>query len=140
MPSRGPGGSPTTPGPRDGTYSGTITVDIEDIGFVVNQDTCQAPVAITVDGTTSPAITGSTTCQPQGVLAGQQLGIELQGDLGPDPQVSGQVRLTWSATFNPTEPWTGSFTGPDTLEGSFDGSVMQGSAGFGWTATFTATR
>ena len=42
--------------------------------------------------------------------------------------------------FMPVDNWTGSFTGPDTIEGAFDGVVFQGSAGFGWDATFTATR
>ena len=67
--------------------------------------------------------------------------MRFEGEITADPATAGTAVLGWNSMFSGIQdPWSGSFTGPDTLEGSFDGVVNQGSAGFGWNATFTATR
>jgi hypothetical protein len=66
---------------------------------------------------------------------------DLEGQIDVDPAASGDVTITYSSVPYPlADTWTGSFTGPDTLEGSFQGSWVNGSQGFDWTATFSVTR
>ena len=125
---------------RDGSYVGTIHVDIEDVGFVVNYDSCDADLTLTVDTAAVPQISGSTICYPMGILYGQSLVIDIEGTITKDPNVEGFAHLDWSPTFMPNDNWAGRFPDDDTLDGAFSGSASSGSAGFNWTATFTTAR
>lgn len=135
-----PTGTTTTPTTWGGTYSGTLHVDIEDIGFVVNHDTCDAPLTWTIDETATPQITGSTTCYPTGILSGQSLHLDFQGSLGPAADAAGVVDMQWTSLFAPNANWSAAFSDSITLEGAFFGQELQGSAGFSWDATFTLVR
>ena len=104
----------------DGSYSGTFQVDVEIPSFSIT-DTCSGTMTSTVEEATTPQIRGSGTCAWAGMLAsllGDQAGT-IDGNITTDPNVEGSI---WVGT-TISETWTGSFTNPYTLEGSFSGSA-----------------
>lgn len=134
-------GGTTPTGTRNGTYIGSITVTIEDIGFIVNTDTCAAPLTIELDEALVPQLTSlQASCTMTGSLSGQTVEMSLQGDL-LNPTAFGDVNISVGA-ISPTDTWNGTFVTLDTLEGRFEGDEMMpgGTAGTTWDATFTATR
>jgi hypothetical protein len=114
-------------------------VDIQDIGFVTNSDSCDADLTLYIEEAASPQIQAMTDCFPQGMLAGQSLSVVLTGDTVGD-SASGEADMYWNISFSPLDTWSGSFSTATTLDGAFDGAEMMGSAGFTWDATFSVTK
>ena len=67
-----------------------------------------------------------------------ELGFE--GDIDADPDIVGEVTVTYPAMPADTRAWTGGFADGRTLGGTFSGSWSAGSAGVEWAGSFTATR
>jgi hypothetical protein len=128
----GPGGA--------AVYTGTLLVDVEEIGFAVNQDSCQGPMTLTVDSAASPAISGSSQCTMSGILAGQTIVLDFEGDMPVGNAYSGQATVTYpSVPYPMVDTWQATETTGGELTGTTSGSWSNGSAGFNWDATFQLT-
>lgn len=126
-----------TASPWAGTYAGMLFADLEDIGFAVNADSCSASLTLVIG--TDGSITGTTTCYPQGILAGQRLVVDFTGGQITGGDASGGVALDWNTNYQPTDDWTGLISGV-ALTGAFAGQETQGSGGFTWDANFQVNR
>ncbi len=125
----------TTQATRSGTYTGTLHIDIVDIGFVQNPDSCDATMTVHVDEQGDPQITSVTPCDMVGSLSGNTMTVTLNGDISADPAAGGDIAIVWLEQ-SPIDLWTGEFTDADTFEGHFEGDTPRVS----WDATFSVSR
>ncbi len=119
---------------RDGTYFGTIEVEVVIAGFL--SDTCAGDMTIYVDEYGDPQISGEGSCSFSGILsdAGTQTG-ELDGSITSDPDCEGEISVGAFAS-----DWSGSFTDDDTIEGEFSGSTTYSGWPVDYTGYFTGER
>jgi hypothetical protein len=116
---------------RSGSYTGTLYGVLTELSFGVT-DTCNVPFnTFTVDEAATPQIRGNATCVVEftifGVSFTETKTVLISGSIVADPDIEGSLVVDGIS-----EPYTGSFTGPDTLyapmTGEFDIS--------GFTVTF----
>ena len=120
-------------------YTGTLHVDIEELGFAVKNDGCDAAMTLMVflDGTT-PAVQGEGACTMAGELAGNPVRLIFTGDPPVGASYSGTTEVQYQGLPAPDafSPWSGTLAA-GTLIGTTHGAWDQGSAGVHWDALFT---
>ncbi|MFH1469780.1 MAG: putative metal-binding motif-containing protein [Pseudomonadota bacterium] len=122
---------------RDGHYEGSLVVDVA-VSAMGWTDTCTGTAVIDIVSADATPITGTGTCTFAGPLAsyGPQSGT-FDGAFPSDPDASGNVTIGVLVT----DTWDGSFTGDDTLEGLFDGTLYDASGlMFEYSGVFSVAR
>jgi hypothetical protein len=125
-------------GPHDGTYAGTIDINIAESGIRVNYGSCSAAISLIVTDSGSPQISGPVSCTVSELAS--QLSLNFEGSITTDPQVAGTVGLDYNnGSITDNTAWSGAFSGEE-LSGSFSGQYQLGTQGLTWSGSFTATR
>jgi len=124
-------------GYRDGTYEGTVEIDVSLAAMGVT-DVCAGDITIEVVEADSPQITGSGTCEFSGFFShyfSAQTG-SFEGDISTDPDCDGTITVGTLIS----DDWEGTFPDDITIEGEFDGSLTYSGLTVDYVGTFEAER
>ena len=120
-------------GARDGTYTGSVTVELSALGIT---DSCTGSIELEVAESSSPQISGSGTCAFTGSLSGLigTVSTTLTGNIDTDPDCSGDIDIDVGSL-----PWSGQFTTTSTLEGEAEGSFTYSGTTVDYLGTFSTS-
>jgi hypothetical protein len=95
-------------GPHDGTYAGTIDINLAESGIRVNYGSCSAAISLIVTDSGSPQISGTVgldynngSITDNTAWSGVFTGEEISGSFAGQYQL-GTQGLTWSGSFTAT--------------------------------------
>jgi len=91
------------------------------VGFAVWTDRCSFPVEARLAAKDDPALVMTGACTFIGDL-NTTVELFFESDITADPTITGNVTVVYPAMPTDTRAWSGTFTGADSMAGSFSGS------------------